>query len=465
MPVALSGSWSTAPRGPRSYIMSLSYDEQLSNALRNFLELGLIGKDIGARLVTPFVQSSRLFGIPNFIPSVLPEDHVKIFPLTDVMNVEGLTNFCYEPDLVPESFLHFTGYSSRDVVVVYVVKTRSFLGGAGVGKKIHSDLTNPKIRKELFSCMRRNGKPHYCFCKDIVRPFLSKLQKALNSLSPSNPFRVLDAVCIHGSKVLHTEELLNAVREKTGKQILSFIFPDWNGLACPPSGNCTVGVRTRLVARTALNSHCNNTVEGITGRYNLFNRFIAREIHELAEKFVANQGITQDTQMLGAHIRMERMGRDFDEIQCCVDEFLTVLKDVLKRLSTSKTKLLLLTDSGSFGTQTCSLKCDNVTKFVTTRLHEHKLVPVRFDPIAYKTKESESFVALVELLALSYSTELVFMGSNSAFQRNILGNAVHAGRVKHVHLVCSGNPPTNTSDGVGKSSFALNYNKCKSHSV
>ena len=445
-------------RATNSYILSLSYDEQLSNALKNFLQLGQLANDISARLVIPFVHSSRLYGIPNFIPSVSPEDDAKIFPLTDVLDVVGLTDFCFGGAFIPESFLQFTGYSARNIVVVYVVKAHSLLGGAGVKRKLHLDLIDQKIRHQLLQCTGNNRQPSYCFCKSFLNPFLSKLQKALNELSPTNPFHVIDAVCIHIKKMVHFQSLFDEIKEKTGKRDISLVIPDWNGMACSSHGNCYTNMRSHFLTKDSLKSHCNDSVKGIQGRYNLFHQFFPKKIHKLAKRFMIDQGITEKTVILGAHIRMERMGRQFAEIECCMNAFLDVLKSTSHQLGSSHTKVLLVTDTGSYGTQTCSINCANVTRYVMNGLDKHNLVPVHFDPVSYKVKESPTFVALIELLALAHSTELIYMGSGSAFQRNILGNALQIGKVKHVHIVCSEENPSNHSRS---DKFALFHNECK----
>ena len=428
----------TAPRA--SYVLALSYMEQLANAISNVLSLKLVTEgDLSATVVLPFVHGSRLFGLPDFVPneqhSVADRERSpKVFTSIPLSVLTSLTEqrHCSK---VAATFGEFLLHSYRDIVLLHPVRRKYFERGESIRSKYFTDLLQPSIRSAL------DAEPTRVFsCRHTLANFHLKLEEALNrQLSHGEPFKVVEAICFDGDSI---EPLpASTLRQMAKRSNASYVWTHWEGSACmgalrrnSSKPHCNPGSGRLLIYPSSPTPGSCLSMQKIT--------HLTPYVEHLAEKYLHSRGLSDTSGLVAVHVRIEKL-LPKGAVKCCIQKLVEVIKTInRKRSAGSQSKLLLTTDMGPQGTQSCGRECYRVGTSIHMFMRMQGLHPDFANPADFGGANSSGVAALVDLAALSQGETLVLVGGGQ-FQNSILHWAMNSNpqkgkyRLKAVHSICS----------------------------
>ena len=434
----------------KSYVLALSYMEQLTNAMDNFLSLGQVaGQDFSVTLVRPFVHGSRLFGLPNFLPD-MPESvadggsvaesgrDTTSIPLSTLVT---MTEQRHCNGTVAAKFGEFLLHSHREIVLVHPVRRRYFGKDDSIKFKYFTELVHPSIRSRLIT----EQSPVFT-CRHLLANFLLKLEDALNRLPGSEGrFKVVEAICFDGDSTVPLSA--STLKHMAKRDYASYVWTHWGGTAClgmiashDQGGQLQISVprcnpsssRLRIYPSSRSPASCFSR-QRITA--------LTPYVETLAEKYLHSRrlSITDATGLVAVHVRIEKLPRN--AVKCCIRKLLQVIQALKKRTGYSS-KLLLTTDMGPQGTQSCRGECSTFGARVHEFLKMYKLQPEFANPLDFGGPNSSGVAALVDLAALSSGETVVLVGGGQ-FQNSILLRALKSNsqrgkhRIKEVYSICS----------------------------
>ena len=432
----------TKPASRVSYVLALSYMEQLANAVSNFLNLRrVMGRDLSATVVSPFVHDSRLFGLPNYLPDeqgngtdgktpAKTSSQSTIIPLSVL---SSLTNSKQRYCNVA-TFGEFLFHSYRDIVLLHSVRRKLFDKGEGLRSKYFTELLERSIRSDLSA----KSSPVFTCTKTLAK-FSRKLEGALNRL-PSNggQFRVVEAICFDGDS---TDPLpASTLKQMVKRDDVSYVLTHWEGSAC-------TGPHTE----NSNNPHCNPSSSrpliypSSPTSGSCFSKqtaaYITPYVEHLAEKYLHSHGLSDASGLVTAHVRIEKLMVS-GAVKCCIQELVQVLQAINRRNAGSASNLLLTTDMGPQGTRSCGRGCHALGASIHTFMKKHGLHPNFANPADIGGPNNIGVAALVDLAAVAKGETVVLVGGGQ-FQSSILLQALNSDsqqgkhRLKAVHSICS----------------------------
>ena len=437
----LSEDAATKPPASRvSYVLALSYMEQLANAVSNFINLRrVMGRDLSATVVSPFVHDSRLFGLPNYLPEEQGngtdgETPAKTTSQSTIIPLSVLSSLTKQSYCNVAMFGEFLFHSYRDIVLLHPVRRKFFDKGKGLRSKYFTELLERSIRNDLSA----KASPVFT-CRKTLAKFSLKLEDALNRLpSYGGQFRVVEAICFDGDS---TDPLpASTLKQMAKRGDVSYVLTHWEGSAC-------TGPHTE----NSSNPHCNPSSNrpliypSSPTPGSCFSKqivaYISPYVEHLAEKYLHSHGLSDASGLVTAHVRIEKLLLS-GAVKCCIQELVQVLQTINRRSAGGANTLLLTTDMGPQGTQSCGKECHALGASIHTFMKKQGLHPNFANPADFGGPNNSGVAALVDLAALAHGETVVLVGGGQ-FQSSILLRALNSEsqqgkhRLKAVHSICS----------------------------
>ena len=131
----------TPSRAIRGFILPVSVDQQLTGGLKGFTQLSMIGAMLNLSTVEPYVQGTRLVGVPNIRTSKKVPFVLKLSNLYDFEDLKRNFKKCSaHNDHQLSSFETFVDNGARQVILVYLVTNKkeytTFFHGRSRGDKV-----------------------------------------------------------------------------------------------------------------------------------------------------------------------------------------------------------------------------------------------------------------------------------------------------------------------------------------
>jgi len=413
-----------------SYLLTLSYHEQLSNAIMKFLGLSPVAMNLNLKMVEPFVVHSRLYGLPGFLPK--GEVAAPFYCLGTLINISSFNEALYryaKTSMV--SFKNFVLHAPRNMTVVYFVH-KEFI-------KVRTFYLAHR-RSHILELVQNSETPIVDCTNEILvdEHLYSGLQNALLNVTikynvPS--FRIAKFLCVAGGRDVTTDELY----KKLGPGKKTVVFPMWRGCAYK---HCNVNMRHEYMQRNR--PQLLYTLEG--ERQNLRNAtFVPSElVLESLEKYF--NYLQYDKSYLSIHVRVEKLLKrngifhvDPDYLECCLAVLRKTVINLKKKFKLSD--VLLITDVGKYGTDSCQFEeCRNASEKFVSRLETMVNAEVLdYDPSITPMKiDNSGFVALVEMNMLLRGRRLITVGSG-LFSQKLTMLFENKLRSPKVYAVCKEN--------------------------
>ena len=394
-------------------MLSLTYEEQLTNAFYHYNEFLNLVVRCNFTAVKPFVSHSRLYGIQTLQPG---SHDIELLMNMKTLEKDYLGCIGDNRTTLIEPMDSFLQKSFRKIVVVYFsYHALPFHKRIGVPESLYSSLKKvfTNSTKPIVMCTRE--------VKDSLIPAIEKVlqkeqEKLKESILKEHLFKVQDVLCIHSKAPLTLVQLMEYIVQylKTTDDKVSVLFSSWQGKF------------TRKFPDLQTITHC----------VQLFQ--YSDKVKDLAAQFQQTRGL-QSNRFISLHIRFEKVyefgfqqhhPNETAYYHCCMTRVKLLLEALSNKLNISLSQTLFLKDYSSLklGTDSCHFQghwqegqvCIAETKKLLP------LLPVsvsEFDPKAYEGASWESnsgFVALVEQASLLEGRVLVTVGGG-AFQ----GQLVH----------------------------------------
>ena len=415
-----------------SFVLALSFMEQLTNAVGNAKRLAHIGKYMQARLVLPFVYNSRLYGLPNFILGAPKKNMSAVVPLDSIIDFRTEANRS-EPTA---TFQEFIEKSPRRIIMFNPVRMSDFdRYNSPIAKdKYHIDLIRPGIKQNISSCLVNK----LCDCTSIYSGVVSQVEEALKALDElhgaESKFTVDKMICFDALNVSYVSDLMSMVDTKENTQ-QSYIFTHWFKSSCRFEVGKAIKRNILLLPDPPSDDDgCTRDEYDEKDNTSLLN--IVPEKQKLAKSFLRSINIEPSSSIFSAvHVRLEKL--PYKSVSCCLRELIHRVKEHVENGG----RLVLVTDAGPFGSKSCNTNnsekaCTKVTDFGLKMLRQNGMHPVHFIPAKFHLADNAAIAAVVELSSLSYASQLFLVGGGH-FQHELLLHSSRKSRVKEVHSICS----------------------------
>lgn len=416
----------TSPKATaeQSFVIVQEYSDQLSVAMLGYMQLAQVADSLGLSIVEPFIQRSRVIGIPKQNDTSVPS-------LSDFFNFtvfQCLLHQCsvlHQPERRVHTFQDFLVQSSRRLVTIKLYKTHT-----------------PELRNTLYPCNASSDDYH------IEASLNSHLNKAGAELSDQSGqrFSVTGSFCIQVDTFfpVSVQSIFVNVSRMFNKQYATY------------SGVHETSVHFTLVL-LGLWSFCSIH----PARYSIYDPSIEFQSHSckgyallphsnlvisFAEAFISSLNVTKP--LIAVHLRFERLLRAaytnkvyqsrnlfFAE---CVGHIRAVLKHVL---ITKNSTIILVHDMKEYGSIAAKLHPDRrklAQKVMIEKLTDLGLKVVSFnpkDPQFEGAPDEQTFAALVEQEALTMADQLVAVGGGF-YQQNVVERFLQTHENKNLHVVC-----------------------------
>ena len=393
-----------------SYLLVLSYFEQMNNALSHLFHLGPVAMNLDLKIVEPFVVHSRLYGLPGLLPS--REVTGTFYSLSTLFNIESIKQSLYSyanASLV--SFEDFILYAPRDIVVVYFIhkeyhKPRTFhlsyrylhiLKLVSEAESPFIDCTNEVFHEELI----RDG-------------LLGSLLNITTKYGAVN-FRIAKLICVAGERDITTDQL----KEELGPEKKTVIFPEFRGCAYQ---HCNIEMRRKNT--THVRSKLLYRLKGEKETPANISYVNSDIVMETASLFIKSLNLTKQP-YISVYMRIEKLLKSKNYfhvnetyLKCCTSVLQKVLASVKKRYKLSN--VLLITDLGKYGTDSCVGECQAASADLLKNVEKaNKIKVFNYDPSKTPLKiDNSGFAALVEMEMLAGARRLITIGSG-LFKRQL----------------------------------------------
>ena len=441
-----------------AYLLVLGYEEQLTFASRNMLQLAPLAADWHAQLVTPVVVGSHLFGIPGLVsPQVsrrhnfsdsdnTTEESIRLEKIYNIPKLNELFHGCVSKQLNMVSFEEFISYAPKDITLLHFNDASAS----------YSDFHFSKHDAELVKKAIRKQNVHIADCSAVksAAELALDIEEYLNHyLSESGArkigtkrFKVVKTLCLDPYSAYQSTYLQQHMKQNGTPGTI--IFTVWRGC---------IFSRCSLHYKAKYSSYNRNP--GLF-RFAVFteNDFnpppspeLLSHLHQpdllrTAKAFLERIGIHPP--FLSIHVRSERIAIDGSKLKrpyyydCCMKQLKKTVDRVRKEYSGDHERLLLITDKSSqYGTDTCqrsgaSCKTSD-TDAITDILKSFNWTIVHYDPVISNGVSNSGYVSLVEMSMLSLGEKLILVGRGSfqeVLQQKFLS---HKGRTKaDVYHIC-----------------------------
>ncbi len=435
-----------------SYVLALSFMEQLSAATQNFLQLAPLAVDWKAHLVEPVVINSQLFGIGSVYPKEMLTPLNNISPSTqhgitlsqiyDLDKINAILHSHVSHNVGVETFADFISTAPKGVTVMHFNRVHSAVNEFTLNQSearaveyIHT------LKKDIIVCSNLQ----------TARMWTRMIESRLNAALPNSNterFRVREVLCLNPDKVFDSQELLMEVSLPA-----TVVFTSWQGCALV---NCSAKFKTNTNQTTNPSSFRASAVLTQAAfrhpvRVMSFHKLHNPSIRKTAEKYLEHIGIQPP--FLAIHIRSERLLKDGAKLmnnssyyKCC----LQLVKELVSGIqeSTVYQQTLVISDTNSpYGTSGCnriSKYCsESAVNLFASTLRSLNFIVTSYDPKALNTTENSGFVSLVEMHMLSMGERLILVGRGGfeAILEDLFLQTGTGHKRSHVHRVCMANKP------------------------
>ena len=405
-----------------SFFIALSYFEQLTCGTRNLFSAGYVAENFGAKVVLPFLLHSRLYGIPDLIPSkVMPGKYFDLSTIYDIKKLNDTFNKITGTYLV--KFEEFIYHAPREIMIldfpiVAENYTEQHLGLAYRDAAFLHNLMNFSNIK-AFDCFHHVNKDQL-----MVRDVELMLRRVTRLLGVQE-FVIKEYICIAPTLDISTDEIKRLIEEPR-----TILTSEWKGCAyqtcdIQAAHNSIKPFRNRILYSTQKRSIAKNFVLPFSDSIKLTAMDYLRRINMSAP-------------YISLHIRIEKLQRlnlvINDRTLCCLD----LLRNLIDSLKQRKFgQILMITDISEYGTDSCiDVKCMQYVRKVQSILTSIGLVQTRFNPKLTGSSESPAFVSLVEMNMLATGNRLVVIGGGS-FKKQIINHFLQSNPVNNVYQVCT----------------------------
>ena len=422
--------------GRKSYMLSLHYAEQLTNAVSHYIEFINLVAGWNLTGVEPYIHDSRLFGLRYLLPTT------SFFRCSLLLNTSSLNtelSACLKRDndtekgrpILFEPFSEFLSRSHRYVVIVYFTKHMFIL---------------PKEIHEAMDSTVNFGEDPICDYTDIARniSMFQQVEKLLdqefvlertfnpNWLSFEDNFTVVQAFCVNKSAPISLVQLRDYVLSHIGhdasgnKLQVSVLFISWQGKY------------TRTFTDPITMSKCR--INGAQLAY-------SDKVLDTANQFIHSLGLHESSyvsvQIRFEHVFMHHLPEAV--YQCCMKKLNVLLGMVQQKYNITHKRTLLTKDYGPYGSDTCQYEgayralslCKEKSSKLLSQLN---ITLAEFDPVVFDAPVNSGFVSLVEASSLFSGRALITIGGGG-YQGHLVQRFMKRHRNDnpkniHYHLQC-----------------------------
>ena len=390
-----------------SYVMALSYWEQLTMATSNLCGLTNFARSWHSRVVMPFTLNSELYGLPSTVDFPIVSNGAPIHyegPTKSMSMLYDVDSFnsdllCKKYNLPPlASFVEFIRNANRKIKLLH----------------INFENTPPQSFFNDRNCVN---------CEEFNEVVLagSKLIKALNKESDKYglaPFELHSACCLNHMHIIKTPQEIADACGFANNDHLTIVFTAWRGYRNIPTTTfrlITEGIsdmRPSELLAYPLNKDIVSNSSAFT------KSFLCDKTRKLVVIHLRTGQIVLQTNPHSAH-----------------KMFKSCLENAQKLLKTLGSGICYryFVDYGEFGSH--SYEISDGQNASAALLQQEHITPVRYDPRKFGGIKDQGFVALVEQLSMAQSDILILVGGGS-FQEQIRKRFIQDGHGSRVYEVC-----------------------------
>ena len=393
-----------------SYVMSLSYVEQMTKATGSMCGLTNFARAWHSRVVVPFTLNSELFSLPSTVdfPTVkshaVPQELHKgpTHPLSMIYDLDKFNNdlLCEKYNLPPlVSFEEFIRNANRTIKLMHInfQKGPPFNGKGYTECNEDSEVASagPKLLNALNKEADKYGLAHF------------KLDG--------------HACCINRKRTIKTpQEMADGCGFSIDRDI-TIVFTIWQG-------HRTRSDIHRLI--TAVSPALYDTPHHLKDSYPL-----SEDIKRNASAFLKSISCEYNSKLVAIHFRTVYIKGQFRK---CFDMVQELLKTEIGDDGHDKCYRYFV-DYGEFGSHFPGIATgERVSRKI---LKEEHIIPIHYDPRKFNGIEDQGFVALVEQESIAKADIVVLVGGGS-FQTQISNKIVENGQGNRLFEPCIQVRPT-----------------------
>ena len=411
------------PYSTDSFFIALSYFEQLTCGTRNLFSAGHVAENFGAKVVMPFLLHSRLYGIPDLIPTkTIPDEYFDLSTIYDIQKLNDTFNGITGTYLVKfEEFIH---RAPREIMILDFPfasedYTKQHIGLAYRDAAFLHNLMNFSNIK-AFDCFHYVNKDQL-----MVRDVELMLRRATRLLGVRE-FVIKEYICIVPTLDISTDEIKRLIEEPR-----TILTSEWKGCAYQ---SCDIQAPHKFIKPFR-----NRVLYHSRQKQSVAKKFVlplSDSIKSTAMDYLRR--INMSAPYISLHIRIEKLQRLYLTVNhrtlCCFD-LLRHLMDSLKGRKFGQ--VLMITDISDYGTDSCvDVNCTQYVRKIQSILTGMGLVQTRFDPKLTGSSKSPAFVSLVEMNMLAAGNRLVVVGGGS-FKKQIVDHFLLSNPGNRVYQVCT----------------------------
>jgi len=406
-----------------SYLLTLYYFEQMSNALKNLLKLGPVAMNMDFRIVEPFAVHSRLYGVPGLLPA--KEAPGNFYSLGTLFDLDSINQSLYSysnASLV--TFDDFILHAPRDIVMVYFM---------------HQETPRPRTFRlahhylHILGIVERSPITITDCTSEIVyeeQLYIGLLQVLFNITVRFNVdyFRISKFLCVAGEKDTLTAKL----REYIGPGRKTVIFPEWRGCGYR---SCNIEMNHKYMSHSR--PKLMYTMHGEKDSPLNLSLSHSKLVIQSADSYL--KYLKMGKTFLAVYVRVEKLIKRNGELyidtnfqECCIAALRKTL-DIVKQ-TYNFAKVLFITDMGKYGSDSCQ---DSKCKLESSKVLSHVESAINAKMLDYDPKntpakvDNAGFVAMVEMEMLAKASRLITVGSGLFKEKvtQLFGNKLDAPKV------------------------------------
>ena len=443
--------------GNKSYMLSLTYAEQLTMATAHYIQFINLVAGWNLTGVEPYVHTSRMFGLHSDSVPISSFYKYSLFLNISALNaelsdcLERATDMEKDGTVLFESINEFMNQSYRDIVIVYFSKHMRVFS-----REIHAAMDRnvafgDQPIKDCTETSRDKGLSEQVEVKLAQEFAFMRNESKFSSLPHTNgDFKVLQAFCVEKSTPITLVQLrdyvLSHIRHDTnGKKLnVSIMFISWQGRFTHPFKDLETMNRCRLLPSQIKYSN---------------------KVLDTAHQFIHSLGLRKSS-YISVHIRFAKLflhhKTDSDNFyECCMKKVNVLVGMVQRKSGITSDGVLLIQDFGTYGTDACRfnglylahhLCIEKSTKLIS----QLNMTLAKFDPVKFDAPINSGFASLVEAASLFGGRLLITVGEGS-YQHSLInrfieqhhdpGNPEAASKL-HYHLQCMESPGPETVNGL-----------------
>ena len=400
----------------KSYMVSLVYAEQFSNAFIHYNEFLSLSTQWNFTGVEPFVINSRISGFQTLYP-----DSIDIRQLLDMELFHDNYLECVggKRRSLIETMDSFLQNSFREIVVVYFSGHMNVLP-RNIHKSMDSSLVNLFASHNdtaIVTCTKLAVQSLTPAIRDILNK--EQLKSGNRTIPKREQFIVREVFCVNRAVPLSLRQLMDHLVDylHSTKLEASVLFVSWQGKF------------TRAFTDLATMRSCVLPFTQVPFSSTVMNS---------AEKFRQSKGLLPNN-YISLHIRfgklieyafIERKSNESGYYSCCMKRLEQTLKELSNKTNIPLNHTLFLNDFSDHGTDACvynghwkpSHVCRERTNEMVSMLSVNAS---EFDPSSYNLGvDNTGFVSLVEQASLFEGRVLVTVGTGN-FQSGLIGRFAH----------------------------------------